>query len=463
MSDKKSVQQMRSTPRQEVLLLYIAALEDGDFDTVDTISQVAEQDEALERMIADVHRSYRTEEDASIYVKEAAFVQQLLQKYKQDEQHIKAQAVSNSRSESIAKAYKAHPIFAVNESSKDTYRQSTKSTLFKQLKGIGLDREFVLSRLLPEQLAIKLQGNQETKETHLVVQQAATLIEKVFCLEPGAIFQSTQLSLSNSAIGATRFKKSATGNTDSLNAYTLYARYLAELVLKTTENLPRKPIPTDAHLVQQEVIKTYSTCTFEHVLLYVWSLGIPVLPLSDKGVFHGACWRIDSRNVIVIKQRTLSNSRWLFDLLHELRHAGQSPEKAQFEVIESDNEHQMHQLTEEERVASQFAGDVILDGRAEELTQMCVKAAGGIVERLKTVVPKVAKRERVAPDALANYIAFRLSLQGLNWWGAANNLQTSTSTALQISRDMLIQEAQFETLDETDQQLLIQALFNSEV
>lgn len=462
MNGKKSIQQIRSTPRQEVLLLYIAALEDADFDTIDNISQVAEQDEVLERMIADVHRSYRTEEDASIYVKEAAFVQQLLQKYKQDE-HIQAQAISNSHSESIAKAYEVHPIFAVNESSRDTYRRSTKSTLFKQLKGIGLDREFVLSRLLPEQLATKLQENQETKETAVAVQKAAIIIEKVFCLEPGAIFQSTQLSLSNSAIGATRFKKSATSNTDSLNAYTLYARYLAELVLKTTENLPRKPIPTDANLVQQEVIKTYSTCTFEHVLLYVWSLGIPVLPLSDKGVFHGACWRIDSRNVIVIKQRTLSNSRWLFDLLHELRHAGQSPEKAQFEVIESDNEHQMHQLTEEERVASQFAGDVILDGRAEELTQMCVKAAGGIVERLKTVVPKVAKRERVAPDALANYMAFRLSLQGLNWWGAANNLQTSTSTALQISRDMLIQEAQFETLDETDQQLLIQALFNSEV
>ena len=462
MNDKKSVQQIRSTLRQEVLLLYIAALEDGNFDTIDSISQAAEQDEALERMIADVHRAYRTEEDARISVKEAAFVQQLLQKYKQDE-HIQAQTVSNSHSDAIAKAYEVHPMFAANKSSRDTHRQSTKSMLFKQLKGVGLDREFVLSRLLPTHLATKLQGNQETKETSVVVQQAALFIEKVFCLEPGAILQSTGLSLGASTIGATRFKKSTHSNTDSLSAYTLYARYLAELVLKATENLPRKPIPIEADLVRQAVIRTYGTCTFEHVLLYVWSLGIPVLPLSDKGTFHGACWRIDSRNVIVIKQRTLSNSRWLFDLLHELRHAGQSPEKAQFEVIETDNENQMQQLAEEERIASQFAGNVILDGRAEELTRMCVNAANGSVERLKTVVPKVAKREQVAVDALANYVAFRLSLQGINWWGAANNLQTSTSTALQISRDMLLKEAHFEALEEMDQQLLRQALFNSEV
>ena len=462
MKDKMSVQQIRSTPRKEVLLLYIAALEAGDFDTVDNISQAAEHDEVLERMVADVHRSYRTEEDISIYAKEAAFVQQLLQKYKQDES-MNAQTISNSHAKITARTYEVHPTFAVNESGIDIYRQGTKSTLFRQLKGIGLDKDFVLSRLLPEQLAMKLQGSQETKETYVAVQQAATLIEKVFSLEPGAIFQAVQLSLGNSAIGATRFKKSARGNADSLSAYTLYVRYLAEIVLRATEHLPRKPIPIDANLVQQEVIKTYGTCTFEHVLLYIWSLGIPVLPLSDKGVFHGACWRINSRNVIVIKQRTLSNSRWLFDLLHELRHASQDPEKTHFEVIEIDNEKQIHQLAEEERVASRFAGNVVLEDRAEELAQMCVKVAGGKVERLKMVVPKVANRENVAVDALANYMAFRLSLQGINWWGTANNLQTSTSTALQISRDMLLQEAQFETLDEIDRQLLRQALLNSEV
>ena len=38
-------------------------------------------------------------------------------------------------------------------------------------------------------------------------------------------------------------------------------------------------------------------------------------------------------------------------------------------------------------------------------------------------MPQVAAREHVPADALANYMAFRLSLQRINWWGAATNLQ----------------------------------------
>ena len=56
-------------------------------------------------------------------------------------------------------------------------------------------------------------------------------------------------------------------------------------------------------------------------------------------------------------------------------------------------------------------------GRAEDLAERCVQAARGSVERLKVAVPQVAAREHVPVDALANYMAFRLSLQGHNWWG----------------------------------------------
>jgi len=66
----------------------------------------------------------------------------------------------------------------------------------------------------------------------------------------------------------------------------------------------------------------------------------------------------------------------------------------------------------------------MLDGRAEELAEQCVTAAKNRVELLKNAVPSVAQSGGVQVDALANYMAFRLSLQGINWWGAANNLQT---------------------------------------
>jgi hypothetical protein len=202
--------------------------------------------------------------------------------------------------------------------------------------------------------------------------------------------------------------------------------------------------------------------TFEHVLRYVWSLGIPVLPLNDPGAFHGACWRVDERNVIVLKQRTRSAARWLIDLLHELWHTGQEPERAGIAVIEASETGQAHWEAPDEQMATKFAGDIVLDERADELVELCVQAARGSVERLKAVVPRVATQESVPIDALANYMAFRLSLQGINWWGAATNLQEIDQDPWRIARDLLIEEADFQRLNDVDRNLLLQALSDVE-
>ena len=53
-----------------------------------------------------------------------------------------------------------------------------------------------------------------------------------------------------------------------------------------------------------------------------------MLPLDDPGAFHGACFREDWRNVIVLKQKTSASSRWAFDCLHECWHASQEPESS---------------------------------------------------------------------------------------------------------------------------------------
>ncbi len=289
------------------------------------------------------------------------------------------------------------------------------------------------------------------------------MIERAFHWEPGTLFRSTPLPLNLATVGMTRFKKDIRSDLRHISAYTIYAYNLAQLVLKATADLPQKPIPTEPDVVREEVLSTYGTLTFEHVLQYVWSLGIAVLPLNDKGIFHGACWRINYRNIIVLKQHTPSDMRWLFDLLHELRHAGQEPDQGQFQVIEASEMSQERQQADEEKIASRFAGDVILNSRAEELTQMCVRAtrgqsSHGRVELLKKVVPMVAQQEHVSTAALANYMAFRLSLQKINWWGAATNLQEPSTVAWLTTRDLLLRQVHFEALEEVDRDLLMQAL-----
>jgi hypothetical protein len=202
----------------------------------------------------------------------------------------------------------------------------------------------------------------------------------------------------------------------------------------------------------------YGHISLAGVLRFAWDLGVPVLPLRDPGTFHGACWRYGGRNVIVLKQSVQLESRWLFDLLHELYHAGQCPEDLVREVIESDATSEKRRTSAEETGAGQYAGDVVLNGRAEALAKECVAAAKGSVERLKAVVPRVADREDVPLGGLANYLALRLSWQGINWWGAATNLQRDGGHAWEIARDVFLERFPFEIDSELDRQLLQRAL-----
>ena len=341
--------------------------------------------------------------------------------------------------------------------------QASLVNLFKRIEQVGIDRNFVLRRLLPQSVATNLQIERLTEEEESsLVFRVAILLQRVFKLAPAEVFSSSPLQLNTAAVGTARFKVTARTDERRLSAYTLYAHFLALLLLDTTSDLSKNPIPTDAKQVREAIISTYGSVTFENTVRYVWSLGVPVLPLKDPSAFHGAFWRVGGRNVIVLKSQTSSAARWLFDLLHELFHASREPNLDQRTVVEAEETAIERRESQEEIEVNLEAGNVVLGGRAEELSQMCVEAANGSVERLKKVVPQIANREKVSVDLLANYMAFRLSLQGINWWGAATNLQTTGQNPWQIARDVLLEQTNFGRLNEVERNLLLQALSDLE-
>jgi hypothetical protein len=105
-----------------------------------------------------------------------------------------------------------------------------------------------------------------------------------------------------------------------------------------------------------------------------------------------------------------------------------------------------------------FAGDVMLAGRAEELAKQCADEAGGSIERLKGVVQRVAKREGVSVAALANYMAFRVALQGASWWGAATNLQGGSVNPWEVTRAKTLSRLDLSCLDDAERSVLLRAL-----
>jgi transcriptional regulator with XRE-family HTH domain len=336
--------------------------------------------------------------------------------------------------------------------------------LLKRLDGLGFDREFVTSRLIPGRIVAQLEddGSDHAHQPQLV-HQAAEYAGRVLDLPASELLGQAPPQLGTAAaLSGVRFKVAAHANERRLIAYTVYAHYLALLLLEATRHLPRKPIPIEPDQVREGILASYGSVTLEPVLRYIWDLGVPVLPLRDRGAFHGACWRAGGRNVIVLKQRTRSAARWMFDGLHEMRHAGQEPERDEFSLVESDEEETARWQQPDEQVASQFAGNVVLAGRAEELALRCARTAGMDVRRLKTVVPQVATAAGVPLDGLANYMAFRLALEGHNWWPTATTLQASDTDPWAIARDVLLERADLGQLNEVDRELLSQALAEGE-
>lgn len=333
--------------------------------------------------------------------------------------------------------------------------------LFKQFGDVGLDSNFVIQRLVPRLLVEHLLKEETTLNNEEVKQnliEVAWQSSQPFGWTLEQLFGSTRLPLNMEVVAKARFKMAVRTNQERTNAYTVYAHYLALVVLELTAKMPKQVIPTNPTEVRQAVIKLYGTLTFENVLRYVWSLGIPVLPLNDAGAFHGACWRNQGHNIIVLKQQTQYLDRWLIDLLHELRHAGENPEQLEQEAVETEEIGLARRNAPEEKIADRFAWNVALNSRAEELTKMCESAARGNIPRLKGVVAKVANNAGVSAGTLANYLAYRLSLQGENWWGTAKSFQSSEPNPLVIARKVFLEHVELVSLNEVDRDLLSQAL-----
>lgn len=334
--------------------------------------------------------------------------------------------------------------------------------LTTKLGQVGISREFLVSRLLPSSDASRISGETPGEDEEAISAKVGSILNRVFGWTMDNIFGPQPLGVPRFAAAEARFKMPAGRTQRTTSLYAAYANYIAVVVLRGSNKLETMNIPTEPLELHDEICRHYGELTLSTALHYAWDHGIPVLPLRDRGTFHGACWRYEGRNIIVLKQQSRHEARWLFDLLHELYHSAQKPDANTLEVIEAEETSTERRHSAEEISASQFAGNVVLNGKAEDLAQACVQAANGSVERLKSVVPDIASREGVGVGVLANYMAFRLSWQNINWWGAASNLQVDDTNPWDIARTVFMERFPFVFDNEIDKQLLERALQQGE-
>ena len=326
-------------------------------------------------------------------------------------------------------------------------KAASSEVVLKRLRPLGLGEEFIRRRIAPD-LNLDEVGAAEI----------ADRVGSVFGWSPDLLLGSGAIDLLQLGGATARFKMPKGRDARSVAVYTAYAYRLATVCAKAMIERPRKRIPTDWKEFRKHLVDEYNTVDFKSALALAWDMGIVVLPLNDPGGFHGACWRIGGVNVIVLKQSLRYPARWLFDLLHEVRHAADCPQDDEFEVVEKAETSDERRNSKEERAASWFSGQVALNGQAEELVKESLELASNDLRRLKVAVESVARTRDVAVSQLANYVAFRLSLQGENWWGVASNLQDRSYDPLFCAREMFFERFSFKGVDEADLRLLTLAL-----
>lgn len=319
----------------------------------------------------------------------------------------------------------------------------------------GIPRKFIESKIIPKELLLSLNSNRFDRSTLLAVDYLVS----VFGLDQRHLIESESLSLSALPSQIAFYKKPSNANLNQIKAYSHYAHFIAKASSKACHSLPFKDYPQNIDEFRQLIIKKHGRISLEALLETVWDLGICVIPLTDSGMFHGASWNIDGRHIIILKQKTDSHAKWIFDLLHELYHVFVHLDENNTSIIEETELSPVASNdSEEELEANSFANQFIFNSSAEMLAKECVFRAGNRTESLKQAVIDTAENSGVRVDFLANYLAFRLQHNGKNWWGVANSLQIKDPSPIRLTKEFLLKKLDFNNLNQIESNMLSMAI-----
>ncbi len=338
--------------------------------------------------------------------------------------------------------------------------QLTAATFLKNVGALGVTKDFLLKRLFPVEVSDSLSsGNGSSKLKELV--QAASYVSRVFGTQVSELLSLHEPRLNLATIAGVRFKLPARAKAQTVNAYTVYAHYLALLAEGCFKPAATSPVPDDWSDVYLQLTTKGSPLSFEKVLKYLWDCGVIILPLRDSGAFHGAVWKVKDRFVIVLKQKTALESRWLFDLLHELAHIILGHVTDNTSIIE-EQPIALENTGDDEDKASEWAEDALFDGESEAIEEACTRACKGDLRQLRGVLGPVAETFNVNLGVLANHMAHRLASEGEDWWGTAHNLQTEGADPYDMARLELLRRIDLQNLNSIDKELLMRAITEEE-
>jgi transcriptional regulator with XRE-family HTH domain len=321
-------------------------------------------------------------------------------------------------------------------------------SLLRRLDSAGIDRRFVLRRILPG-------GDLTSRGDAVAALAIAARLGRVFGWDLTEMLQK-HWTPGDIPTAAMAYKYPRSANMRRLGAYSTYARYLGELVLAATTRIkPTLDLSSAESL--RETLLNRGGITFEGTVRLSWELGIPVLPLADGGGFHACYLQRKGRGVVVLKQLRRYESLWLFDLLHELGHALAARGETDLDLFEVSPDDSF-MTASDEAAANEFASRVLFGTADRRLLDLVWTKSAGRPALLKRTVALVARKEGVDVGLLAYRVAHDARSRDIDWWATATAIQPQSGDPWLVCRDELVSRADLSQLQLLDHELLLQAL-----
>ena len=245
-------------------------------------------------------------------------------------------------------------------------------------------------------------------------------LQRIYGWSPSRLLGSAPLDMGPATA---RFKLPAGADHAVVNAHAVYAGYVADVLARASGGggERRRPlVQGDPYRLRRELGGGGDgTITFPGLVEYAWKAGVAVGHLPPLA-FHAAYFNRGGMGVVMLARGEASESRLMFDLAHEMYHAGKGLDR--IDADESDT-------SEEELAANRFAHAVLVGPGADRMFRACMeRCASGAdawdLAMLKRAVSEAALEEGVRADSLANYVAYRLAGESIcNWWGTAQTMQ----------------------------------------
>ena len=157
-----------------------------------------------------------------------------------------------------------------------------------------------------------------------------------------------------------KFKLPAGADHRVVNAHVVYARHVAGILARAAGGggERRRPMQGDPYRLRKDLQEGGNgPIAFPGLVEYAWSEGIAVGHLPPRA-FHAAYFNRDGTGVIMLAREDASESRLMFDLAHEMYHAGNG-----LDSIDADE----NDTSEGESAANRFAHAVLVGPDADRM------------------------------------------------------------------------------------------------